>query len=158
MRVSPGDEERVKAIFGVRNPRPQEYEDKAKIVTYMELLHRVNNCLGICHFNTIHGDWGQVDLPHLAELFSTATGWSTSVQDLKRLAMKQVHLEKAFNLRHTDFDRKDDLPTPRDMAEPIPGGSWRAGRSTKKNMDGCWMSIMTSMAGIGRRASPKGRL
>lgn len=122
MRVLPENEERVKAIFGVRNPWPQEYEDKAKIVTYMELLHRVNNCLGICHFNTIHGDWEQVDLPHLAELFSTATGWSTSVEDLKRLAMKQVHLEKAFNLRHTDFDRKDDLPTPRDMAEPIPGG------------------------------------
>jgi len=44
------------------------------------------------------------------------------VEDLKRLAMKQIHLEKAFNLRHTDFDRKDDLPTPRDMTEPIPGG------------------------------------
>jgi aldehyde:ferredoxin oxidoreductase len=37
--------------------------------------------------------------------------------------MKQVNLEKAFNLRHTDFDRKDDMPTPRDLKEPIPTGS-----------------------------------
>jgi aldehyde:ferredoxin oxidoreductase len=37
--------------------------------------------------------------------------------------MKQLNLEKAFNLRFTDFARKDDLPTPRDMSEPIPGGA-----------------------------------
>ncbi len=38
------------------------------------------------------------------------------------MAMRQLNLEKAFNLRHTDFDRKDDLPTPRDLSEPIPTG------------------------------------
>jgi aldehyde:ferredoxin oxidoreductase len=37
--------------------------------------------------------------------------------------VKQINLEKAFNLRHTNFDRKDDLPTPRDMNEPIPSGA-----------------------------------
>ena len=36
--------------------------------------------------------------------------------------MKQLNLEKAFNLRHTEFDRKDDLPTLRDRVEPIPTG------------------------------------
>ena len=64
-----------------------------------------------------------MDLPHLAELYSAATGWDTSVEDLKRLTMRQIHLEKAFNLRHTDFDRKDDLPAPRDLCEPIPKGT-----------------------------------
>lgn len=93
------------------------------MVTYMEALHRVNNCLGVCHFNTIHGDFDQMDLPQLAELYSAATGWDTSVEDLKRLTMRQVNLEKAFNLRHTDFDRKDDLPAPRDLCEPIPKGT-----------------------------------
>lgn len=119
------EEEREKArrIFGVENPyTPVEYEGKAKMVTYMEALHRINNCLGVCHFNTIHQDINQMDLPELAELYSAATGRDTSVEDLKRLAMKQLNLEKAFNLRHTTFDRTNDLPTPRDMKEPIPGG------------------------------------
>lgn len=112
------------SVFGVDNPYTAlEYEGKAKMVTYMESVHRVNNSLGICHMNTIHQDIEQLELPHLAELYSAATGWETSVEDLKRLAIKQLNLEKAFNLRHTDFDRKDDLPTPRDINEPIPSGS-----------------------------------
>jgi len=45
------------------------------------------------------------------------------VEDLKQIAMKQLNLEKAFNLRFTDFDRKDDMPTPRDLNEPIPSGN-----------------------------------
>jgi aldehyde:ferredoxin oxidoreductase len=115
--------EKARRIFGVDNPnKPLEYEGKAKMVTYMEVLHRVNNCLGICHMNTIHWDVGLLDLPHLTKLYSAATGWETSVKDLSRMAMKQLNMEKAFNLRHTNFCRKDDLPTPRDMREPIPTG------------------------------------
>jgi aldehyde:ferredoxin oxidoreductase len=72
--------------------------------------------------NTIHWDIEHIDLPQLAELYSLATGLPTSVEDLKRIAMRQLNLEKAFNLRHTSFGRKDDLPTPRDLTEPIPAG------------------------------------
>ena len=122
-RVVPEVKDKVNAIFGVKNPFPQEYEDKAKMVTYMEALHRINNCFGICHLNTIHNDFDEMALPHLAELYSSATGWDTSVEDLKRLAMKQLNLEKAFNLRHTAFARQDDMPTPRDLSEPISGGA-----------------------------------
>jgi aldehyde:ferredoxin oxidoreductase len=89
----------------------------------MEIMHRVANCLGVCHFNTIHWDVEHMDLPHLAELYSAATGWDTSVKDFQHMALRQLNLEKAFNLRFTDFDRKDDLPTQRDMNEPIPSGS-----------------------------------
>ena len=121
---SPEDKERAKMIYGIDNPyTPLEYEGKAEMVTYTETLHRVNNCLGVCHFNTIHGDIQNMELPELAELYSAATGWDTTAEDFKRMTMRQVNLEKAFNLRHTDFDRKDDLPTPRDLNEPIPGGS-----------------------------------
>jgi aldehyde:ferredoxin oxidoreductase len=63
-----------------------------------------------------------IDVPQMAELYSAATGWETSVEDLRRLTMKQLNLEKAFNLRFTEFDRKDDMPTPRDLNEPIPTG------------------------------------
>ena len=122
-RVVPEVIEKVKAIFGVERPLPYEYEDKAKMVTTMEVLHRVNNSLGICHFNTIHGDFDLMDLPHLAELYSAATGWDTSAEELKRLATRQINLEKAFNLRHTGFDRRDDLPAQRELCEPIPKGA-----------------------------------
>jgi len=117
------DVKKARMIFGVDNPnKPLEYEGKAKMVAYMEVLHRVNNCLGICHMNTIHWDVGLLDLPHLTKLYSAATGWEISVKDIERMAIKQINLEKAFNLRHTSFDRKDDLPTLRDMCEPIPTG------------------------------------
>jgi aldehyde:ferredoxin oxidoreductase len=44
------------------------------------------------------------------------------MEDLKRMAERQLNLEKALNLRFTNFDRKDDMPTPRDLSDPIPTG------------------------------------
>ncbi|MBW1945372.1 MAG: aldehyde ferredoxin oxidoreductase C-terminal domain-containing protein, partial [Deltaproteobacteria bacterium] len=125
---NPGlDVERMKQVYGVPNPhKPQEYEHKAEMVQYCEVLHRVNNCLGVCHYNTTWLDVLDVemmDLPQLAELYAAATGWETSVEDLIRITERQLNLEKAFNLRFTDFDRKDDLPHPRDMYEPVPTGN-----------------------------------
>ena len=114
---------KMRAIYGVDNPdKVWEYEGKAKMTVYMEAVHRIANCLGICHFNTIWGNLDLIDLPQMAELYSAATGWPTSVADLKEIAERQLNLEKAFNLRFTGFARKDDLPTPRDLAEAIPTG------------------------------------
>lgn len=123
------DPEKAKEVYGVDNlDRPLEYEGKAEAVLYMEAVSRTANCLGICLYSTTCLDVYQTDLPQMAELYSAATGWETSVQDLRTLAMRQLNLEKAFNLRFTDFDRRHDMPTPRDMSEPIPSGNlagWR---------------------------------
>jgi aldehyde:ferredoxin oxidoreductase len=118
------DVEKAKEVYGVDNPdKAQEYEGKAAMVTFGEALQRTNNCMGVCHFNTAYFDVNLPGLPELAELYSAATGWETSVDDLKRIMMRQVNLEKALNLRFTHFDRKDDLPTPRDLHEPIKTGN-----------------------------------
>jgi len=118
------DVEKAQAVYGIDNPHlPEEYEGKAKMVMYGEALQRVNNSLGVCHYNTTYLNPHLPDLPELAELYSAATGWETSVDDLKKITMRQLNLEKAFNLRFTSFDRKDDLPTPRDMKEPLPTGN-----------------------------------
>ena len=131
--LSPEDKQRAQSIFGVDNPyTPLEYEGKAEMVTYTESLHRVNNCFGICHFNTIHLDISEMELPELAQLYSLATGWQTSVEELKHMTMQQVNLEKAFNLRHTNFARKDDLPAPRELNEPIPSGSLKDWKMDEK--------------------------
>lgn len=122
---NPGmDVEKARLVYGVDNPdKPLDYEGKPKMVRYVEVLHRVNNCLGVCHFNTTWYNLELLDLPELAEIYSTATGWQTTVDDFERMTMRQLNLEKAFNLRHTNFTRKDDMPTPRDLNEPIPSGS-----------------------------------
>jgi aldehyde:ferredoxin oxidoreductase len=128
MEGVPGmDVNKARAIFGLGpedNPnKSEEYRGKPKMVKYTETLARVCNSFGVCLFNT---NWLDVEMPglkELADLYSSATGWETSVEDLQHLAMKQLNLEKAFNLRHTDFDRKDDMPTPRALDEPIPSGN-----------------------------------
>jgi len=118
------DVEKAKVVYGVENPdKPQEYDGKAQMVKYGESLQRVNNSLGICHYNTTYWDVNQPDLRELAELYSAATGRETTVENLKTMAMRQLNLEKALNLRFTDFDRKDDLPAPRELKEPIPSGN-----------------------------------
>lgn len=118
------DVEKTREVYGVDNPdKPQEYEGKAKLVYYGEVLQRINNSFGVCHYNTAYYDANLPSLTEHAELYSALTGWETSIEDLRRLAMRQLNMEKAFNLRFTDFDRKDDMPTPRDMNEPIPSGT-----------------------------------
>ncbi len=118
------DVEKAREVYGIDNPhKAQEYEGKAKMVTFGEALQRTNNCLGICHWNTSYFDPNLPNITEMAELYSAATGWETSVEDLKRMTMRQVNLEKALNLRFTEFTRKDDLPTPRDINEPIPSGN-----------------------------------
>lgn len=130
------DFDKMRAIYGVDNPdKVTEYEGKAKMVVLMEAVHRVSNCLGICHFNTIWGNLDLIDLPQMAEMYSAATGWETSVEDLKTMAERQLNLEKAFNLRFTSFDRKDDLPTPRDLSEPIPTGPMAGWKFDREKYD-----------------------
>lgn len=118
------DVAKAQEVYGIDNPhKPQEYENKAKMVLFGEALQRVNNCLGVCHWNTAYLNPNLPGLPEMAQWYSAATGWETSVEDLKRMTMRQVNLEKALNLRFTNFDRKDDMPTARDLMEPIKTGS-----------------------------------
>ena len=101
---------------------PLAYSGKPQLVMFTEALHRTANALGICHFNTAWANLDLMSLPEMAELYSAATGQETTVDDLKEAALRQITLEKAFNLRHTAFGRQDDMPTPRDLNEPIPTG------------------------------------
>jgi aldehyde:ferredoxin oxidoreductase len=115
---------KAEKVYGVDNAdKPTDYRGKARMVTSLEVLTRTCNSFGVCIYNTAMFDVDMIDVPELAELYSAATGWETTVEDLETLTMKQLNLEKAFNLRFTNFDRKDDMPTPRDLNEPVPFGS-----------------------------------
>ena len=130
------DAKKMRSIYRVANAeKAVEYEGKARMLAYMEAVSRVANCLGICHFNTIWGNLDLIDLSQMAELYSAATGWQASVKDLKKMAERQLNLEKAFNLRFTNFDRKDDMPTARDLSEPIPTGPMAGWKMDRKKFN-----------------------
>ncbi|MFZ7133172.1 MAG: aldehyde ferredoxin oxidoreductase family protein [Eubacteriales bacterium] len=117
------DKEKSFKVLGVRNvDDPLTYEGKAEVTYLYEVLHRVNNCTGICHQNTIYNNLDYMDVTDIAELLSAATGIEFSKDDIEEITMRQLNVEKAINARFTNFTRKDDLPTLRDQTEPLKNG------------------------------------
>lgn len=131
------DEDRSRKIYdGVSTvTQPLSYEGKAKLVAFTEKLHRINNSLGICHFATVWSNPDVTGVSEMAELYSAATGWETTEEDLRRAATKMLNVEKVFNVLHADLSRKDDYPPLRDMEEPIPNGSAAGWKISKEKWD-----------------------
>jgi aldehyde:ferredoxin oxidoreductase len=122
----PIDDEMSMKVMGVTGDVAMNmggYEGKAKMVFYHEILHRVCNSVGVCLFNTIHMDMNFVNIDDLVELLTAATGRDFSKERLEEITMRQLNIEKALNLRFTNFARKDDFPPQREMEEPISTGS-----------------------------------
>ncbi len=117
------DNEKAYEILGVRNvDDPLTYDGKAEVTYLYEVLHRINNCTGICHQNTVYNNLDYINIDDLAKLLSAATGIEFTVDDLEDCAMRQLNLEKAINARFTQFGREDDLPTLREQNEPLRKG------------------------------------
>lgn len=119
MRDLPG--EVSKELFGIRSIGPiTDYENKEKLVVFMERLNAVLDCLGICMFT--HSSRPDMLLPNdYANLLSAATGLN---MDWKRLLCigERIHtLEKSLNVIHTNWTRKDDLPPKRFIETPLAG-------------------------------------
>lgn len=130
------DPQRINRMIGIETADdPLSYEGKAEAVDYMEKFTRVCNCLGICLYTTCWVDPLLTGFKDLAELYSAATGWKTTEEELKRMASRILNMEKAFNLIHTSFDRKDDYPPPREMDEPIPSGSKKGWKLDREKWD-----------------------
>jgi aldehyde:ferredoxin oxidoreductase len=130
------DPELAAKVYGVTTINdPLAFEGKAKLVWYFERLHRINNALGICHFVTTWSSPILLGFPEIAELYSAATGWETTEEDLKEAAARMLNVEKAFNILHANFGRKDDYPPPRCFEEPIPTGPFAGFKLEKKKWD-----------------------
>jgi aldehyde:ferredoxin oxidoreductase len=131
------DQGKAFEVLGVKTVNdPLSYEGKVKMVEYYERFHRVCNAMGICHFCTSWLDVALPGFPEIAALYSAATGWETTEADLRTAASRILNVEKAFNLLHTDFDRKDDYPPPRVLTEPIPSGKFAGFHPTREAWDG----------------------
>lgn len=140
MDGTPMDEETSMRVFGV----PAKYAGdnasyfyKAQLVYAYEIIQKICNTIGICLFNSASYNVDFTNLDDIAELLSAATGKEYTVEDLERTAMRLLHLEKALNLRFTNYERKDDYPPVRETNEPIPTGSragWRLDLSKFETM------------------------
>ena len=129
------DNEACLRMFGLTEDEvqnPEAYYGKAKLVQYMEALHRACNSLGVCNFNSAHWNIEFANLEDYAEMTSAATGIEITSQMIKDAAMRQLNQEKAFNLRFTNFDRKDDYPPEREMQEPMPTGNRKGWKIDRK--------------------------
>lgn len=134
------DDKTALKILGIPNfnkaLEPLGYEGKTDMCYYNEILHRICSGIGICIYNTVLQDYEFMNLHDIADLLSAAIGKEYTVEDLENAAMRMLNLEKAFNLRFTNFTREDDLPQERHY-EPIPSGEiagWQIDKVKFENM------------------------
>jgi len=115
-------------IWGVQVEGPLSYENKAKLVVYYERLQAVLDSLGVCLFSSNYNGPSLLDPDDLAELYSAATGRDIDGDELMRIGERIHNIEKAFNVLHAGFSRRDDYPPQRLMEEPVKSGPMRGER------------------------------
>ena len=124
-----------KRLFGVKTLALDVYEDKPKLILYTERFQEIINSLGLCIHAGVWSNPAGMSLGELAELYSAATGWETTEDDLIRIADRILNLEKAFNGLHTELGRKDDYPPERCLKEPIKSGPYKGFALSKEKYD-----------------------
>jgi aldehyde:ferredoxin oxidoreductase len=89
-----------------------EYKNKERLVFFFERLEGFLDCVGLCMFtNSLRVDMLMPE--DYAELFSAATGESIDWHDVLRIGERTHNIEKAFNVLHTTWEKKDDIPPAR---------------------------------------------
>jgi aldehyde:ferredoxin oxidoreductase len=112
------------------------YEDKAKVVWYMERLTAVCSSLGMCIFSSVRNDAINL-LNHFdyALLFSAASGLEMTGDKIMMIGERIRNVEKAFNIIHAGFNRSDDYPPRRLMEEGIKTGPFKGERLERREWD-----------------------
>jgi len=123
-------------VWGIRlNEHRSSYDGAPELVRYYEQLHAILDSLGICFFAS---NWSGLDLLHpeeIAEMLSHALGYAMDGVELMRIGERIHTVEKAFNVRHAGFSRKDDYPPERLMDEPIKSGPGFGEKLDRKNWE-----------------------
>lgn len=92
------------------------YEGKANIIKTLQDLTAALDSSGICLFTTFG-----LTANELADMVSTATGFSIDAQEFMKIGERIWNIEKLFNLK-AGFTRADDTLPPRILNEPIKSG------------------------------------
>lgn len=93
-------------------------EGKARTTKLHQDACSVIDALGVCKFLVF---FGGMDLSILADLYSAATGWETSLEDLMTMGERIWFMQRIFNIR-MGATREDDTLPKRFMDEPLPDG------------------------------------
>jgi aldehyde:ferredoxin oxidoreductase len=115
--------------------QPNSYEHKPKLVVYFERMHALSDSLGLCN---ILSSWEGADLPDhndYARLYSLATGWEISGEEILHIAERIHTVGKLFNMKHAHFTREDDYPPKRLMEEPVKSGPLAGERLAREDWD-----------------------
>jgi len=120
-RMSEAPEELCRELFGVASiGEITSYENKERLVVFMERLNTILDCLGICMFT--HSARPDMLLPEdYAELLSAAMGSQIDASELLQIGERVHTLEKCFNTLHTSWTRKDDSPPKVFLERPLLG-------------------------------------
>jgi aldehyde:ferredoxin oxidoreductase len=135
LKARPDFVESAKRVFGVKTFDPKVYEDKPELVIYTERMQELMNSLGLCMFVSTWQDPTQMSFKEVAELYSAATGWETSEEELTKIADRILNLEKAFNVLHANLGRNDDYPPERCLKEPLKSGTYKGFALSKEKYD-----------------------
>ncbi|MBI2832485.1 MAG: hypothetical protein HYX79_09540 [Chloroflexi bacterium] len=98
-----------------RDANPFSPEVAAKMVA--GTVHRMplDDCLGVCRFNT-----RGVGIEYLTEMLKAATGWDLSAEETSMVGLRVVNLLRVFNLRH-GLTAELEAPSLRYSSAPVDG-------------------------------------
>jgi aldehyde:ferredoxin oxidoreductase len=122
-------------IWGVQVEGPLSYENKTNLVVYYERLQAILDSLGVCLFASNYNGPDLLGPDDLAELYSAASGREIDVDELMIIGERIHNIEKAFNVLHVSFSRRDDYPPQRLMEEPTKSGPMRGERLPREKWD-----------------------
>lgn len=108
-------------LFGVPALGPKEaYENKERLVVFMERLNAALNALGICQFT--HSGGAEMLLPEdYAALSSAALGEKVDAAQLLFWGERIHTLERCFNILHAGWSRAGDYPPEWFVEVPLAG-------------------------------------
>lgn len=132
LRGAPGQEaqkilpEISKSLFNIDDIyNPISYKYKADLVTWQENYKGVIDIMGICALISMWMDINLFIPEDIKEFYNTTTGENISTDELLLTGSKLQNLERAFNLLHAGFGRKDDMPPKKLTDLPVKDGIYK---------------------------------
>ncbi|MCR4443033.1 MAG: aldehyde ferredoxin oxidoreductase family protein [Peptococcaceae bacterium] len=135
LRGAPGQEmQRIppdvsKKLFNIDNIYdPRTYKDKAKLVAWQDKYKGIIDSVGVCASITMWMDINLFTPEDLSEFMFLITGENISPEQLFVFGSRLNNIERAFNLLHAGFKRKDDYPPRKLIDIPVNDGPYKGDR------------------------------
>ncbi|HZD10313.1 MAG TPA: aldehyde ferredoxin oxidoreductase C-terminal domain-containing protein, partial [Candidatus Binatia bacterium] len=108
--------------IGLNKPQPTKVlnEEKVEFALKTQYTYSATDTICVCQF--VYGPGWQLYGPDsMAALFSAATGWDVSVDDIQQIGRRRLNMMRAFNAREGLSRDHDTLPK-KLFRKPLEGG------------------------------------